>query len=66
LLWGTRSLGRIEGPSGEVALDPRSVGPGLMRLQALARYADNTVVRSPVVELRVLPPPNNELPVPRK
>jgi hypothetical protein len=66
LLWGTRSLGRIEGPSGEVALDPRSVGPGLMRLHAMARYADNTVVRSPVVELRVLPPANNELPVPRK
>ncbi|MFM7074268.1 MAG: TPR end-of-group domain-containing protein [Planctomycetota bacterium] len=66
VLWGTRSLGRIEGPSGEVTLDPRSVGPGLMRLQALARYADNTAVRSPVVELRVLPPPNDEPPVPRK
>ncbi len=63
---GARLLGRVESASGELVLDPRVIGPGLVRLESVARYSDGTAVRAPVVEVRVLPPVNDEPPVPRK
>jgi hypothetical protein len=60
--WGARSLGRVVGSAGEIQLDPRVIGPGLSKLQAIARYADGATVRSPWVELRVLPPSGAETP----
>jgi hypothetical protein len=60
--WGARSLGRVVGSAGEIQLDPRVIGPGLSKLQAIARYADGATVRSPWVELRVAPPSGDDTP----
>ncbi len=64
--WGTRVLGRVEGAAGEVTLDPPILGPGLVKLETIARHADNATVRAAAVEVRVSPPSTGDLPLPRK
>ncbi len=64
--WGARVLGRVEGAAGEVPLDPQVLGPGMVKLVAIARHADDMFVRASAVEVRVSPPPAGDLPQPRK
>jgi hypothetical protein len=64
--WGARTIGRVDGPVGEVPLDPKVIGPGLTRLETVARHADGTIFRAPAVELRVLTPMAEDVPMPRK